>query len=567
MIKKIITMKCLIIIIAIIDILIKQVFCKNNKNPCKTEIYPIKYCPLYKNLTVTYSNFTERINYNCSSYISKSNSCVFTVDHNENIKGFDLEHDVFFEIGNEKQNVLINLTKSDSIYNDIIKSPPKKRVLYELEPWQECHPFIETITDFYIGIAVGNELYKKYNSNGNEILKYIESILVDTNLIFNQQLGINIVARHIVIDDSNDLEWSNNGCTFDIFNHFNMFTKWNKPSLQGSWHLLDNCYKPGDAIGVAYVSYICSERWASALTYEGKTTFLTFAHEMGHNFGAHHSFEEGPGKTGGIMDYGMKRLDGKHQFNKQYRYNEVCNNIRNEFKDNYCFSNFWSVHSTDNSKCGNNIIDQNEECECGNNKLECECCTNCKLKENAQCSPFLSECCSSDCNYKDTSTLCSTSIGTGVCSYGHCVNTDCSYWGFEDTCGVSSNGCKFKCIINNNCNNLEQYTYDGRPINYIPNGSLCKKRDSDIYQCNSGECVLVPPTNSPTNSPIISPTNSPTNSPIILTPSMHPSMHPSTSCKKRNCIRICKKKCKNKRKKKCKIIIKSCKQKCKKCLI
>ena len=30
----------------------------------------------------------------------------------------------------------------------------------------------------------------------------------------------------------------------------------------------------------------------------------TFAHEVGHNFGCDHAFDEGQGRTGGIMDYG-----------------------------------------------------------------------------------------------------------------------------------------------------------------------------------------------------------------------------------------------------------------------
>ena len=39
-------------------------------------------------------------------------------------------------------------------------------------------------------------------------------------------------------------------------------------------------------------------------TWYTSHTWRIFAHEIGHNFGAHHSFEEGQGTTGRIMDYG-----------------------------------------------------------------------------------------------------------------------------------------------------------------------------------------------------------------------------------------------------------------------
>jgi hypothetical protein len=57
------------------------------------------------------------------------------------------------------------------------------------------------------------------------------------------------------------------------------------------------------------------------------TTWLTFAHELGHNFGAHHSFEQGQGNTGGIMDYGNdKQINGAYQFNSLRR-SEICGTI------------------------------------------------------------------------------------------------------------------------------------------------------------------------------------------------------------------------------------------------
>jgi hypothetical protein len=57
-------------------------------------------------------------------------------------------------------------------------------------------------------------------------------------------------------------------------------------------------------------------------------SWKTFAHEIGHNFGAQHSFEDGQGKTGGIMDYGDGKLAGIYQFNTKYRKNEICKVVK-----------------------------------------------------------------------------------------------------------------------------------------------------------------------------------------------------------------------------------------------
>ena len=49
---------------------------------------------------------------------------------------------------------------------------------------------------------------------------------------------------------------------------------------------------------------------------------------MGHNFGAKHSFEDGRGNTGGIMDYGNHLVKGLFQFNTKYRKKEICKEIQ-----------------------------------------------------------------------------------------------------------------------------------------------------------------------------------------------------------------------------------------------
>ena len=98
--------------------------------------------------------------------------------------------------------------------------------------------------------------------------------------------------------------------------------------------------------------------------------------------------------------------------------------------------------------CGNGVVEEGEECDCGFgeecNEDSCYSASEedkskrCKLKPNAICSPSQGVCCSSSCQFKNSSKICR-------------IENDCLYT-------VSCTGESSDCPINSNNSFKPNYT-------------------------------------------------------------------------------------------------------------
>jgi len=150
-----------------------------------------------------------------------------------------------------------------------------------------------------------------------------------------------------------------------------------------------------------------------------KVSTLTFAHEIGHNFGSPH--DSGPqcvpllanpnDPNGNYIMYASAtsgdRLNN-HKFSVCSIGNMtlVLNAVLNEQNGKVnCFGD------SQEAFCGNRIVEDKEECDCGF-RVDCDnrgdtCCypqedaKHCQRKENVQCSPSEGPCCLSSCQFVD----------------------------------------------------------------------------------------------------------------------------------------------------------------------
>ena len=213
-----------------------------------------------------------------------------------------------------------------------------------------------------------------------------------------------------------------------------------------------------------------------------KVSQLTLAHEIGHNFGSPHDYpaECRPGGGNGNFIMFASATSGDRDNNNKFspcsvkNISAVLDAVVDERKHN-CFQ------ENNGAFCGNKIVEEGEECDCGFDEAECaeQCCfprtfgsgqdttqlndKSCKLRRGAECSPSIGPCCDTQCrfvksnhrlmcraeqectevshcdgtsakcpqprNKVDDETECNE--GTQVCQQGDCKGSICLKFGLE----------------------------------------------------------------------------------------------------------------------------------------
>ncbi|KAK4021038.1 hypothetical protein OUZ56_002972 [Daphnia magna] len=269
-----------------------------------------------------------------------------------------------------------------------------------------------------------------------------------------------------------------------------------------------------------------------------KVSQLTLAHEIGHNFGSPHDYPSHcrPGGQNGNYIMFASATSGERPNNSRFSNCSVGNissvlDAIEEGKKKNCFTDWKGAF------CGNKIVEDGEECDCGYDDEECEekCCyprvvsepdralnpaaQGCKRRPRTQCSPSQGQCCDRSCNFVPVTShqqckedgecngkaFCNglsakcppppnnpdgteCNGNTQVCQSGECSGSICSKFGMKE-CFLTSNViddkrklCELACQIGND-NTTCKGTSELSSITKLPIGiSLRPGSPCDNYQ-------------------------------------------------------------------------------------
>lgn len=248
-----------------------------------------------------------------------------------------------------------------------------------------------------LGIATDHLFFDLVGGTVEDVQTFVAETILQVSMVYETQPGVRLSIVELVVYASKSVspEWNSHSntyanersptaCSRSIHKVIEEFSNWRRErraGVGGLWHLLSGCdwySRDYGMVGLSYQASLCS-LGGVGVSQHAEPTWTTVAHELGHNFGALHTFQHGRGDTGGLMDYGDSTLDGLVQFNSEFSRDQVCHEIKRKApmprglggcgsagQDVVGCDVCWASHAQARlltPACGNGRVDEGEQCD------------------------------------------------------------------------------------------------------------------------------------------------------------------------------------------------------------
>ncbi|KAL5113251.1 hypothetical protein ACEQ8H_008878 [Pleosporales sp. CAS-2024a] len=396
-----------------------------------------------------------------------------------------------------------------------------------------------------VGVATDCTYVQSFNRDKNQTQTNVISQINQASELFESTFNISLGLANLVVTEPDcpstpqqATPW-NQACSSSITiqDRLNQFSQWRGTQTDGysHWTLLSTC-NTGSAVGLAWLGQACTigsqknsgsggETVAGAnVVVRTATEWQVIAHETGHTFGAVHDCTSDACANSSLVssqqccplsasscDAGQQFIMNPSTAKGITRFSacsvgNICSALGRNSVKSTCLTNNKGVTSVMGQKCGNGIVEGDEQCDCGgsagcgNNR----CCDpqTCKFRSGAVCDDSNEDCCR-NCQFAAVNTVCRPSsgecdpqetcngtspycpenqtkpngerCGNGLtCASGQCTSRDqqCktvmgSYTQGNDTYACDNSNCMLSCgspeFGMGTCYGLQQNFLDGTP--------------------------------------------------------------------------------------------------------
>ncbi|KAF2865316.1 Metallo-peptidase family M12-domain-containing protein [Massariosphaeria phaeospora] len=305
-----------------------------------------------------------------------------------------------------------------------------------------------------VGVATDCTYTRSFNtSSGDPKDLARDSIIGQMNKaseLFESSFNISLGLANLIVTEPNcptmpqqATPW-NQDCkdNLNITGRLNLFSQWRgqQADQNSHWTLLTKC-NTQSAVGLAWLGQACTSGSQGPGSSDGSaesvaganvvvrtsTEWQVIAHETGHTYGAVHdctqtecsnqnmlSAQQCCPLSGDTCDAGERFImnpstaQGITLFSA-CSIGNICSALgRNSVKSS-CLSNNRGVTTVSGQRCGNGIVEGDEQCDCGGTQGcgDNQCCdpTTCRFRETAVCDDSNEDCCN-NCQFASASIVC-----------------------------------------------------------------------------------------------------------------------------------------------------------------